>query len=146
MENIYKTISKKQFKIDKIISLEKFRRFLIYACYFPNKDKDTIDFLLKNKKFFPMRIKEGKINYIADEIFPYEFRKKIVIVYFKNLKEIEYNSRSGSSKLKWIRINDIAGKLIGVASFRALMIFYHSKAFSLKEIEEIIKVNSNEAI
>ncbi|MEM2928711.1 MAG: hypothetical protein QXP60_07095 [Nitrososphaerota archaeon] len=146
MENIYETISKKQFKIDKIISLEKFRRFLIYACYFLNKDKDTLDFLLKNKKFFPMRIKEGKINYNADEIFPYEFRKKIIIVYFKNLKEIEYNSRSGNTKLKWIRINDIAGRLIGVASFRALLIFYHSKAFSLKEIEEIIKVNSNGSI
>ncbi|MEM3406166.1 MAG: hypothetical protein QW806_04705 [Nitrososphaerota archaeon] len=65
-----------------------------------------------------MRIKEyGKIDYIANEIFPYEFRNKIIIVYFKNLKEIEYNSRSRNSRLKWIRINDIAGRLIGVASF-----------------------------
>ncbi|MEM2264904.1 MAG: hypothetical protein QXO29_06690 [Nitrososphaerota archaeon] len=34
-----------------------------------------------------------------------------------------------------VRINDIAGKLIGTVSFRALMIFYYSKAISLKEIE-----------
>jgi hypothetical protein len=54
MKNICEQISIKQFKIDRIIPLEKFRRFLIYACYYNeiNKHKDTLDFLLKNRKFF----------------------------------------------------------------------------------------------
>jgi hypothetical protein len=36
-------------------------------------------------------------------------------------------------------MNEYAGRLIGYASFRALMVFYHSKSFSLKDIIEIIK-------
>jgi hypothetical protein len=139
MENIYEQISIKQFKIDRIIPLEKFRRFLIYACYFPNNDKNMIDFLLKNRKFFPMREGNGKIEYIADEIFPYEFRKRTVIIYAKNIKEINYNSKSGNSRLKWIRINEYAGRLIGYASFNALMVFYHSKSMKMNEVIEIIK-------
>jgi len=140
MKNIYEQISIKKFKIDRIIPLEKFRRFLIYSCYYNerNKYKDTLDFLLKNRKFFPMREGRGKIEYIADEIFPYEFRKRTVIIYAKNIKEIHYNSKSGNTKLKWIRINEYSGKLIGIASFRALMNFYYSKSFSLKDIMEII--------
>ena len=140
MKNIYEQIVKKQFKIDRIIPLEKFRRFLIYACYYneKNKSKDTLDFLLKNRKFFPMREGNGKIEYIADEIFPYEFRSKVVIIYAKNIKEINYNSKSGNTKLKWIRINEYAGRLIGIASFRTLMNFYYSKMLPLKDIMEII--------
>jgi len=123
MKNIYEQIVKKKFKIDRIIPLEKFRRFLIYACYYneKNKNKDTLDFLLKNRKFFPIREGNGKIKYIADEIFPYEFRKRTVIIYAKNIKEIHYDSKSGNTKLKWIKINEYAGRLIGYASFRALM-------------------------
>jgi len=98
-----------------------------------------IELLLSNKKFFPMREGNGKIEYIADEIFPYEFRKRTVIIYAKNIKEIHYNSKSGNSKLKWIRINDITGRLIGIASFRALMVFYRSKCMKMNEIIEIIK-------
>ena len=141
MKNIYEQISIKQFKIDRIIPLEKFRRFLIYAIYYNeiNKHKDTLDFLLKNRKFFPMREGNGKIEYIADEIFPYEFRKRTVIIYAKNIKEINYNSKSGNSKLKWIRMNEYAGRLIGYASFNALMIFYHSKSMKMNEVIEIIK-------
>jgi hypothetical protein len=141
MKNIYERIVKKQFKIDRIITLEKFRRFLIYACYYneKNKSKDTLDFLLKNRKFFPMREGNGKIEYIADEVFPYEFRSKVIIIYAKNIKEINYNSKSGNTKLKWIRINEYAGRLIGVASFRALMVFYRSKSMKMNEIIEIIK-------
>jgi hypothetical protein len=141
MKNIYEQIVKKQFKIDRIITLEKFRRFLIYACYYneKNKSKDTLDFLLKNRKFFPMREGNGKIEYIADEIFPYQFRSKVVIIYAKNIKEINYNSKSGNTKLKWIRINEYAGRLIGYASFRTLMNFYYSKSMKIDEIIEIIK-------
>jgi hypothetical protein len=137
----YERISIKQFKIDRIIPLEKFRRFLIYACYYneKNKNKDTLDFLLKNRKFFPMREGNGKIEYIADEIFPYQFRSKVVIIYAKNIKEINYNSKSGNSRLKWIRINEYAGRLIGYASFRTLMNFYYSKSMKMNEIIEIIK-------
>ncbi|MEM3407383.1 MAG: hypothetical protein QXM07_07100, partial [Nitrososphaerota archaeon] len=58
------------------------------------------------------------IEIIESEIFPYQFRDRTIIVYFKNLKEIEYNSISRNSKLKWIRINNIARRLIGIASFR----------------------------
>jgi hypothetical protein len=141
MKNIYEQISIKQFKIDRIIPLEKFRRFLIYAIYYNeiNKHKDTLDFLLKNRKFFPMREGKGKIEIIADEVFPYEFRKRTVIIYAKNIKEINYNSISGNSRLKWIRINEYAGRLIGYASFNVLMIFYHSKCMKMNEIIEIIK-------
>jgi hypothetical protein len=85
-----------------------------------------------------MREGNGKIEIIADEIFPYEFRKRTVIIYAKNIKEINYNSKSGNSKLKWIRMNEYAGRLIGYASFNALMIFYHSKMLPLKDIMEII--------
>jgi hypothetical protein len=140
MKNIYEQISIKQFKIDRIIPLEKFRRFLIYAIYYNeiNKHKDTLDFLLKNRKFFPMREGKGKIEIIADEIFPYEFRKRTEIIYAKNIKEINYNSKSGNSRLKWIKINEYAGRLIGYASFNVLMIFYHSKMLPLKDIMEII--------
>jgi hypothetical protein len=138
MKNIYEQIIKKQFKIDRIIPLEKFRRFLIYACYFPN-DRKMIELLLSNKKFFLIREENGKIEYIADEIFPYEFRKRTVIIYAKNIKEINYNSKSGNSRLKWIKINEYAGRLIGYASFNALMIFYHSKSMKMNEIIEIIK-------
>jgi hypothetical protein len=137
MKNIYEQIVKKQFKIDRIIPLEKFRRFLIYACYFPN-DRKIIEILLSDKKFFLIREGKGKIEIIADEIFPYIFRENIAIVNAKNIKEIHYNSKSGNTKLKWIRINEYAGRLIGIASFRTLMNFYYSKMLPLKDIMEII--------
>jgi hypothetical protein len=40
-----------------------------------------------------MREGNGKNEYIADEVFPYEFRKRTVIIYAKNIKEINYNSK-----------------------------------------------------
>jgi len=138
MKNIYEQIVKKKFKIDRIIPLEKFRRFLIYACYFPN-DRKIIEILLSNKKFFLIREGKGKIEIIADEIFPYIFRENIAIVNAKNIKEIHYNSKSGNTRLKWIKINEYAGRLIGVASFRTLMNFYRSKSMKMNEIIEIIK-------
>ena len=137
MKNIYEQIVKKKFKIDRIIPLEKFRRFLIYACYFPN-DRKIIEILLSNKKFFLIREGKGKIEIIADEIFPYIFRENIAIVNAKNIKEIHYNSKSGNTRLKWIKINEYAGRLIGVASFRTLMNFYYSKMLPLKDIMEIM--------
>jgi hypothetical protein len=50
MKNIYEQISIKQFKIDRIIPLEKFRRFLIYACYYNEINKRYFNHLLNYLK------------------------------------------------------------------------------------------------
>jgi len=71
MKNICEQISIKQFKIDRIIPLEKFRRFLIYACYYNeiNKHKDTLDFLLKNRKFFQWEKRMEKLKLLQMKYF-----------------------------------------------------------------------------
>jgi hypothetical protein len=40
-----------------------------------------------------MREENGKIEIIANEIFPYQFRSRTVIIYAKNIKEIHCNSK-----------------------------------------------------
>lgn len=92
MNNIYEEVLNKKYKIDRIISLEKFRKFIIYASL---KKEETIEYVLKNKKYFIIRERDKrKININAKVIYPIKFinkymKLKIAKLYKNNIAFIK---------------------------------------------------------
>jgi len=104
--------------VDLTCNLENFRRFLILSCcrsFIPKK-------YLDDEKVFPERLGEKGLIYVeAEDKVTIEKIRDIRFVKVENIVGVVYNSKSGSTKLRWEHKIGEKGKLTGEASIHAVM-------------------------
>lgn len=109
---------KKMVFVDLKCSLENFRRFLILSCcrsFIPRE-------YFEDKKIFPERVCEKGLIYTeAEDKVTLKKIRDIQFVKVENIVGVIYNSKSGSTRLRWEHQTDEKGKLVGEASVNAVV-------------------------
>ena len=104
--------------IDQACSLEDVRRFLILSCchsFIPEE-------YLNDQTIFPERINSEGLVYteVEDKMTVAKIRE-IEFVKVEDVIAVVYTSKSGSTKLRWERIQDHKGKIKGLVTSNSIM-------------------------
>lgn len=105
-------------KVEVISSLDRFRYFVILSTcksFIPRE-------YLKKRDVFPERDKAHGLIYVeaADKVTLSKMRE-VSFVKVSDVLGVIYESKSGSTKLKWRRIAGLKGKVTGTASINAIV-------------------------
>ncbi|MFQ5710223.1 MAG: hypothetical protein ACE5GD_00435 [Candidatus Geothermarchaeales archaeon] len=116
-------------KISLYCTLAEMRQFLLESTcksFIPKR-------LLDNEKVFPeRRMEDALIHVEAERKTDLEQSRELVFVEAENIMGIIYNSKSGSSRLKWRQVYGELGRLTGEASVNTLVNLF---ATGIKDIE-----------
>ena len=104
--------------IDLTCPLENFRKFLILSCCYSFVPKEY----LEDKKVFPERVcGKGLVYAEAEDKVTLKKIRDVDFVRVENVVGVVYNSKSGSTKLKWEHKRGDIGRLVGEASVNAVV-------------------------
>ncbi|MFH0848503.1 MAG: hypothetical protein V1857_03280 [archaeon] len=127
-------------EIDTTCGRESFRRFMILSTcesYIPRELDEDPD-------VFPERASEIGAMYVeAEDKQTVTVLNEITFTRVSNVLGVIYNSKSGSTRLKWRSLKADMGKLTGEASLNSIVNLYTARALG-KEFMERARVNTTE--
>ena len=126
-------------KVETTSALESFRRFLINstcASYIPES-------YLYDSEVFPEKDGEtGSIYIEAADKVTLKKERDITFINVRDVLGIIYQSKSGSTKLKWRQIRGRGGKVTGEASTNSLVNLITAKVIDQEYAVELANVNN----
>ena len=126
-------------KVETTSALESFRKFLINstcASYIPES-------YLYDPEVFPEKDGEtGSIYIEAADKVTLKKERDITFINVRDVLGIIYQSKSGSTKLKWRQIRGRGGKVTGEASTNSLVNLITAKVIDQEYAVELANVNN----
>ena len=126
-------------KVETTSALESFRRFLINstcASYIPES-------YLYDSEVFPEKDGEtGSIYIEAADKVTLKKERDITFINVRDVLGIIYQSKSGSTKLKWRQIRGRGGKVTGEASTNSLVNLITAKVIDQEYAVELANANN----
>ena len=121
-------------KVDKEVSLDKFRRFLIMStCKSFIPEEYERDFLV-----FPERYGEKGIIYVeAADKYTLDKARDITFVRVKDVLGVIYESKSGNTYLRWRQTHGKNGRVSGHASTNALVNLIAAGVLSEEDVRDL---------
>ena len=114
-------------KVDATCTLESFRRFLILSTC-----RDVMPSeMAKDPNIFPEREGPGLISIEAKDKETLENMRDMRFVNVKDVDRIVYTSKSGRTRLVWMRLRGDLGKVSGEASLNSIVNLVTTKVLDL---------------
>lgn len=126
--------------IDLICPLKEFRKFLILSCcrsFIPRE-------YLEDEKVFPERLEGAGLIYTeAEDKATLKKIRDVQFVHVGNVITVIYNSKSGSTRLRWEHKEADRGRLTGEASIRSVMKLVEAGIITEDTVKRSLKEKPN---